>query len=191
MNKSATQTLSRFESLWLQMALIVGATFFVALCARITLPLPWTPVPLTLQNFAVLLVALGLGSKRGFAAMTVYLAEGLCGMPVFNPAGVGGFAQLMGPTGGYLLAYPLVAFVVGAISERGSRSFVRNLIACIAGELLLFTGGLAWLAVLTKGAVWQAVQFGLYPFVFAEVAKITAAAGAASRVPRWGSDSGK
>ena len=188
MNKPATQTLNRFEALWLQMALIVGASFFVALCARITLPLPWTPVPLTLQNFGVLLVALGLGSKRGFAAMVVYLAEGLSGLPVFNPSGLGGFAQLMGPTGGYLLAYPLVALVVGLISERGSRSFVRNLAACTAGELILFVGGLAWLAVLAKGSVWQAVHFGLYPFVFAEVAKITAAAGAASRVPRWGSE---
>ena len=186
MNKPATQSLSRFETLWLQMALIVGATFFVALCARITLPLPWTPVPLTLQNFGVLVVALGLGSKRSFAAMTLYLAEGISGLPVFNPAGVGGFAQLMGPTGGYLLAYPLVALVVGAIAERGSHGFVRNLLASITGELVLFAGGLAWLAVLTRGSIAQTVHFGLYPFLFAEVAKITAAAGAASRVPRWG-----
>lgn len=188
MTKPASQTLNRFEAIWLQMALIVGASFFVALCARITLPLPWTPVPLTLQNFGVLLVALGLGSKRGFAALSLYLAEGVSGLPVFNPSGIGGFAQLMGPTGGYLLAYPLVAFIVGFISERGSRSFTRNLFACAAGELMLFAGGLTWLAVLVKGSVWQAVQFGLYPFVFAEVAKITAASGAASRLPRWGSE---
>ncbi len=187
MNKPASQTLSRFEAIWLQMALIVGASFLVALCARITLPLPWTPVPLTLQNFGVLLVALVLGSKRGFAAMALYLVEGASGMPMFS-RGLSGLGQLMGPTGGYLLAYPLVAFIVGFISERGSRGFARNLIACVAGELMLFAGGLTWLAVLAKGSVWQAVQFGLYPFVFAEVAKVTAAAGAAARVPRWGSE---
>jgi len=182
MAKSETRTLNRIETWWLQIALVVGASFFVALCARVTLPLPWTPVPLTLQNFGVLLVALGMGSKRGFAAMVLYLAEGASGLPVFNPAGLGGLAQLLGPTAGYLWAYPLVAFVVGFIAERGARSFVRNLGAAVAGELVLFAGGLAWLALLAHGSWWQAAQFGLYPFLFAEVAKITAAAGAASRV---------
>jgi len=186
MAKSATQTLNRIETWWVQIALVVGASFFVALCARVTLPLPWTPVPLTLQNFGVLLVALGLGSKRGFAAMTLYLAEGASGMPVFNPAGAGGIAQLLGPTGGYLMAYPLAALVVGLIAERGARSFARSAVAAVAGELVLFAGGLAWLAALAQGSGWQAVQFGLYPFLFAEVAKITAAAGAASRLPRLG-----
>jgi biotin transport system substrate-specific component len=188
MNRSATHSLGRFETLWLQVALMVGATFFVALCAHITLPLPWTPVPLTLQNFGVLLVALGLGSKRGFAAMVLYLVEGVSGMPMFASSGPGGLAQLMGPTGGYLLAYPLAALVVGAISERGSRGFLRNLVACISGEVLLFAGGLAWLMVLARTSVGQAAQFGLYPFLFAEVAKITAAAGAASRLSRKGAE---
>jgi len=186
MAKSATQTLNRIETWWVQIALVVGASFFVALCARVTLPLPWTPVPLTLQNFGVLLVALGLGSKRGFAAMTLYLAEGASGMPVFNPSGLGGIAQLLGPTGGYLLAYPVVALVTGLIAERGTRSFLRSAVAAVAGELVLFVLGVAWLAALANGAWWQAAQFGLYPFLFAEVAKITAAAGAALRLPRLG-----
>ena len=186
MAKSATQTLNRIETWWAQIALVVGASFFVALCARVSLPLPWTPVPLTLQNFGVLLVALGLGSKRGFAAMTLYLAEGVSGMPVFSPSGLGGIAQLLGPTGGYLLAYPLVALVTGVIAERGARDFVRSALAAVAGELVLFAIGVSWLAALANGAWWQAVQFGLYPFLFAEVAKITAAAGAASRLPALG-----
>src|SRR5256886_14812001 len=84
-----------------QAALVVGACIFVALGARVTLPLPFTPVPLTMQNFGVLLVGLMLGRRRGFAALTLYLAEGLAGMPVFNPTGPGGLAQLLGPTGGY------------------------------------------------------------------------------------------
>src|SRR5215831_11634934 len=88
-----------------QGAIVIGASLFVALCARITLPLPFTPVPLTLQNFGVLLVGLTLGSRRGFAALALYLAEGAVGLPVFNPAGLGGIAQMLGPTGGFLLAY--------------------------------------------------------------------------------------
>src|ERR1700684_4096417 len=89
-----------------QVAIVIGASLFVALCARITVPLPFTPVPLTLQNFGVLLVGLSLGSRRGFAALALYLIEGASGMPVFNPAGPGGLAQLLGATGGFLLAYP-------------------------------------------------------------------------------------
>src|ERR1700722_13025237 len=82
-----------------QVALVVSASLFVALCARITIPLPFSPVSLTVQNFGVLLVGLLLGVRRGFAALTLYLAEGAIGMPVFSPVGVGGIAHLFGPTG--------------------------------------------------------------------------------------------
>src|ERR1700751_5454789 len=98
-----------------QIALPVAASLFVALCARVTVPLPFTPVPLTLQNFGVLLVGLMLGSRRGFAALALYLAEGAAGLPVFSPTGPGGIAQLLGPTGGFLLAYPIVAALAGWI----------------------------------------------------------------------------
>src|ERR1700684_3857010 len=89
-----------------QVAIVIGASLFVALCARVSLPLPFTPVPLTLQNFGVLLAGLMLGSRRGFAALVLYLAEGAAGLPVFSIGGLGGIAQLLGPTGGYLFAYP-------------------------------------------------------------------------------------
>src|SRR6266704_4343654 len=126
MQKTATQILSRHDRglEWaLQIPVVAGASLFVALCARLTLPLPFTPVPLTLQNFGVLLVGLSLGSRRGFAALALYLAEGASGLPVFSPMGPGGIAQLLGPTGGFLLAYPLVAFLAGWIAERGERTF--------------------------------------------------------------------
>src|SRR4029453_7327437 len=85
-----------------QIALVVGASLFVALCARVTVPLPGNPVPLTLQNFGVLVVGMVLGPRRAFAALVLYLAEGAAGVPVFNPAGGGGVPPLFWRTGGLL-----------------------------------------------------------------------------------------
>jgi biotin transport system substrate-specific component len=166
-----------------QVAIVIGASLFVALCARVTIPLPSTPVPLTLQNFGVLVVGLTLGGRRGFAALALYLAEGAAGLPVFNPTGPGGIAQLLGPTGGFLLVYPLVAGWTGFVFERGSRTFARAAWAGILGELVLFAGGLGWLAVLTQSFT-RAIRFGLYGFVFAEVMKVMFAAAVAVRVHR-------
>jgi biotin transport system substrate-specific component len=187
MSKSATQLLSsndRVLNAARQAALVVGASFFVALCARITLPLPFTPVPLTLQNLGVLLVGLMLGARRGFAALALYLAEGMMGLPVFNPTGPGSMAQLIGPTGGFLLAYPFVAGVAGLIMESGERSFARATAAAFVAEVVLFAGGLSWLAILAHSFA-QAVRFGLYWFVFAEIIKIMSAAALASGWQRF------
>jgi biotin transport system substrate-specific component len=166
-----------------QVVLVVGASLFVALCAKITIPLPLTPVPLTLQNFGVLLVGMVLGSRRGFAALALYLAEGAGGLPVFNPTGLGGVAQLLGPTGGFLMAYPLVAFVAGFVMERGRKTFARAALGGILAEILLFTGGLTWLALQT-GSLARAAQWGLYWFAFAEIIKVMLSAGAAVRISR-------
>lgn len=162
-----------------QTAIVIGASLFIALCAHLTLPLPFTPVPLTMQNFGVLLVGVALGSRRGFAALVVYLLEGLSGLPVFSPTGPGGLAQLLGPTGGFLMVYPLVAALAGWIMERGRASFARAAIAGLAGELVLFAGGITWLAVLTHSFA-QAVRFGFYWFIFAEVIKVMSAAALAN-----------
>jgi biotin transport system substrate-specific component len=170
-----------------QAALIVGASLFVALCAHITIPLmPLTPVPLTVQNLAVLLVGLLLGSRRGLAALLLYLVEGMSGLPVFNPTGPGGIAQLFGVTGGFLLAYPLVAFVAGYLFERGSKTFARAAVAGIVAEAVLFAGGLSWLYVFTHSLA-KAVFLGLYWFVAAEVIKVMIAAVVASRWRRLAS----
>ena len=165
-----------------QAAIVIAASLFVALCARVSVPLPFTPVPLTLQNFGVLAVGLLLGSRRGFAALALYLVEGAIGLPVFSPSlvlGVG-IARLLGPTGGFLLAYPLVAFVAGYIYEHTSRRFGWAAVSAIAAELVLFASGLGWLAVLTH-SVALALKFGLYWFVFAEVIKVLMASGVAAR----------
>jgi biotin transport system substrate-specific component len=159
-----------------QAALVAGASIFVALCARVTLPLPFTPVPLTMQNFGVLLVGLMLGRRRGFAALTLYLAEGLAGMPVFNPTGPGGLAQLLGPTGGYLISYPFVAALAGWIMERGPRTFFRAVAAGVLAETLLFASGISWLVVFTHSFA-KALRFGFYWFVFAEIIKVMLASG--------------
>ena len=117
-----------------------------------------------------------------FRGPALYLAEGAAGLPVFNP-GMGGIAQIIGPTGGFLMAYPLVAFVAGWIYERTSRRFGWAALAGFAGEVVLFAGGLSWLFVLTH-SLSQAVRWGLYWFVFAEVIKIMLAAGVAGRWSR-------
>ncbi|HET7442061.1 MAG TPA: biotin transporter BioY [Terriglobales bacterium] len=181
MATAQTLTSSRTLEWTKQFAIIVGASLLIALCARVSVPLPFTPVPLTLQNFAVLLVGMVLGSRRGFAALALYLLEGASGLPVFNPLGAGGFAQLLGPTGGFLLAYPFVAGLTGWIMEQGRKTFARAAIAGVLGEIVLFAGGLGWLAILTHSLA-QAVRFGLYWFVFAEVIKVMLAATVAIRV---------
>jgi biotin transport system substrate-specific component len=165
-----------------QIALVIGGSLFVALCARkgsISL-MPLTPVPLTVQNLGVLLVGLLLGSRRGFAAMVLYLIEGMAGLPVFNPTGPGGPAQLFGVTGGFLLAYPFVAFVAGYIFERGAKTFARAVVSGICAEILLFVGGLTWLYAFTHSLA-KAAYLGFYFFVAAEVMKVMFAAAIAAR----------
>jgi len=184
MAKVAIQTLdsqSRAQEFLRQGALIVGASLFVAICAHITIPMmPLTPVPLTVQNMAVVLVGLLLGSRRGLAALMVYLLEGVVGLPVFSPAGPGGIAQLFGFTGGFLLAYPFVAFLAGYVFERGKKTFLRATIAAFSAEILLFVGGLSWLYILTHSLA-KAAYLGLYWFVAAEVIKVMFAAAIATR----------
>src|SRR5271167_3355019 len=116
------------SSLIKQAGIVIGASAVIAVCARLVVPLPFTPVPLTLANFGVLLVGLTLGSRRGFAAAAMYLAWGAMGLPVFASSGPGSIAQMLGPTGGYLWAYPVVAFIAGWIAEHGEAGFTRNLI---------------------------------------------------------------
>lgn len=178
-----SQVAAQPVSLLKNTVLVICASAVIAVCARITLPLPFTPVPLTLANFGVLLVGLTLGSRRGFAAAALYLGWGAMGLPVFASYGPGSIAQLIGPTAGYLWAYPVIAFVAGWIVERGRPSFVRNAVAAVVAEVILFAGGISWLAIVTHS--WkQAAFFGLYPFLFAEVSKVLVSAAASLRLRR-------
>src|SRR5436305_7730811 len=167
-----------------QIAIVVAASLFVTVCARFSLPIPGTPVPLSMQNFAVLLVGLSLGSRRGFIALALYLAEGAAGLPVFAPVGAPGILRFAGPSAGYLIAYPLVAALTGSIFERGKQTFARAISAALLGELLLFACGVSCLYVLTHSLA-RAIAFGLYWFIFAEVMKVMFASGIASTWRRF------
>ena len=156
-------------------AKVLLGSLFVAACAQVAVPLPWTPVPMTMQPFGVLLVSLLLGPTLGAAAMTAYLLEGLAGLPVFVP-GFGGLLPL-GASAGYLLSYPLVAAVVGLVFGRGGqRSFVRAVTAGAAGSALILCCGVAWLAIVTHGSLATLLRLGALPFVAGDSVKVVLAA---------------
>jgi len=161
----------------LQFALAIAGSLVIALCARASAPLPFSPIPVSLSNFGVLLVGLLLGSRAGFAAALLFLLEGSAGLPVFSNGSLG----LFGPTGGYLMAYPVVAFLAGWMWERSPKTFIRAIAASFVAELLLFAGGVSWLMVAFHAPLRQAANWGFYPFLVAEIAKITAASGIATR----------
>ena len=154
-------------------AVILG-TAFVALAAQVAVPLPGTPVPLTLQPLAVLIVGGVLGPWLGAASLLLYLALGAAGLPVFTPIGLPGVARLIGPTGGYLLSYPLAAYAVGRLAGDGLR-LGRLALAALVGLVLIHLGGLAQLMMLT-GSVSRAAQFGTVPFLLGDFVKLVLAA---------------
>ncbi len=154
------------------LAVLLGAAL-VAIAAQIAIPLPGTPVPMTLQPLAVLLVGALLGPGLGAGSMILYLALGAAGLPVFTPYGLPGLARLVGPTGGYLLAYPVAAFAVGKIAGDGRR-VARLALAAAAGLVLIHLGGLAQLAILT-GSGSGAVRLGTLPFLAGDLVKLVIA----------------
>jgi biotin transport system substrate-specific component len=168
--------------------LVLGATAFVAACAHISLPLPFTPVPLTLQNFAVLLVGMFLGPVAGFSAMVLYLIEGALGLPVFTPYAAGGVAHLLGPNGGYLFSYPLAAATAGWVVRamlRITTRFRSALVAATAATLPIFLLGASWFAYYAHHNVSATWAMAIAPFIPGEIVKITAAAGIFSTFQRW------
>ena len=168
--------------------LVLGATAFVAACAHISLPLPFTPVPLTLQNFAVLLVGMFLGPVAGFSAMVLYLIEGALGLPVFTPYAAGGVAHLLGPNGGYLFSYPLAAATAGWVVRamlRITTRFRSALVAATAATLPIFLLGASWFAYYAHHNVSSTWAMAIAPFIPGEIVKITAAAGNFSTFQRW------
>ncbi len=175
--KAETLTGALFAPLdWLRAgALVVAFSLLTALAAQVAIPLPFTPVPVTLQTFAVLLTGALLGKRLGALAMLVYLFEGACGLPFFS-MGRGGAAHLLfAPTSGYLLAYPLAAFVTGWLAERGwDRRTVTAAAAMALGSAVIFAGG--WLGLLRFMRPATAFMLGVVPFLAGDVIKLALAA---------------
>lgn len=168
-------------------ASVLFVTALTAAAAQISVPVPFTQVPLTLQPMVVLIGGLALGSRLGAASQILYLAAGIAGLPVFAASAtlLPGVLRLLGPTGGYLMSYPLAAFVTGWLAERGlDRRYGGSFLAMLAGLAIIFTSGIFWLGLfarpITGGApigLSAALASGLYPFVIADIIKLAIAAG--------------
>jgi len=157
----------------------VGGSLLLAICAHVSVPLGFTPVPLSLQPFGVLLLGLLLSPRMAVGTVVAYLVEGAAGLPVFAPSPIGGVAHLLGPTGGYLLAYPVAAGVISFLWRRTGRGFSMALVSAALGDLLILTSGAAWLAAGSHTMTWAASSAGLLAFVPGDALKVAAAAGIA------------
>lgn len=154
--------------------LIFTGSFLIALSAKVQLLLPFSPVPITGQTFAVLIIGALLGSRRGSLAVLAYIIEGALGMPVF--AFGGGFAVLLGPTGGYLIGFIPAAYVTGLLAEKGwDRRIGTTILAMISGNIMIYTFGLVWLTCL-MGFTAKVLTVGMYPFLIGDLLKIALAA---------------
>jgi biotin transport system substrate-specific component len=153
---------------------IVGFAVALALASQIAVPIPGTPVPITLQPLVVVLAGMWLGPVAGVSSMVLYLVAGAAGLPVFSPFGAPGIARFLGPTGGYLFAYPVAALVAGVLARRANSLPGRWLAAC-AGTAVLLLGGLTQLAIIT-GSLSQALPLAIHPFVPLDALKALVAA---------------
>jgi len=165
-----------------QVGAVVFITVLTAVAAQISHTLPFTPVPFTFQPMVVLIGACALGGRLGMTSQVLYLLLGLAGLPVFaaSPLLPQGVARLIGPTGGYLMAYPLAALVTGALAERGlDRRYRTSLVAMAAGLAVIFAGGLSWLMIVLPPAQGfaGALRTGFTPFIVGDAIKLAVAAG--------------
>ena len=153
---------------------VVSGSLFIALSAQLAIPLPFSPVPVTGQTLAVLLVGMLMGSRRGSLCLLTYLAEGIAGLPVFA-GGTAGPARLLGPTGGYLLGFVAAAYVAGRLAERGWDRWVgTTFLAMLLGNAAIYAVGLSWLA--TFVGIGIALPLGFYPFIVGDILKLALAA---------------
>ncbi len=183
---SFMETLRR--SIYGRIFLAVSATAFVAVCAHVSVPLPYTPVPIVLSDFAVLLVGIVLGPVAGFMAMVLYLAEGAMGLPVFSPQGPGGIFQLIGPTGGYLFSYPIAAAFAGladALVRKNRAAFTAAVLTGAVAIAIILASGAAWLNHMGFGSSSSTWSVAVTPFLFGSLAKVVAAAAIFSSTRRW------
>ena len=161
-------------------AAVLFVTVLTVVAAQVSIPLPFTPVPFTLQPMIVLLGGAALGARLGMMSQLLYIAIGLAGLPVFaaSPILPQGFGRLLGPTGGYLMSYPLAAFLAGYLAQRGfDRRYLTSVLAMGAGLAIIFACGVAWLAWgAPRVGLPTAVATGLVPFIPADIVKVLLAA---------------
>jgi len=166
----------------IRIAAVIFMAVLTAIAAQISIPLPFTPVPLTLQPMVVLLGGAALGSRLGMASQVLYLLAGMAGLPVFatSPTLPQGIFRLLGPTGGFLMAYPFAAFLTGWLAERAfDRRYLTSVVAMTAGLALVFACGVTWFAFFarpTAVGLSAALNLALYPFVVVDLVKIVLAA---------------
>ncbi len=166
--------LSRRRGLAYQLSLIVGGSLLIAVLAQVAIPLPFTPVPITGQTYAVLLVGAALGSRRGALSVLLYVVEGGLGLPFFAGA-ASGWGRLLGPTGGYLAGFVLAAWLAGWLAERGWDSRFRTaVLAMAAAQLVIYAVGVAWLAVFVGPG--RVLPLGVVPFLPGDLLKMLLAA---------------
>lgn len=159
------------------MTLVLLGSWLVALFAQIEIPLPFSPVPITGQTFAVLLIGASFGSKRGGAAMLAYIAQGAAGLPFFA-GGASGIGVLTGATAGYLAGFIVAAYVVGLLAERGmERSFKTSIVPFAVGTVIIYAFGVAWLGMVV-GSLGKSIELGLLPFLVGDALKMLAAGAA-------------
>jgi biotin transport system substrate-specific component len=175
-----TRADSRFRAAE-QAGAVLFVTILTAVAAQISIPLPFTPVPFTFQPMVVLLGAAALGPRLGMASQILYLALGFAGLPVFaaSPLLPQGAARLLGPTGGYLMAYPFAAFVAGWLAARGfDRRYLTAFVAMICGLAIVFAGGILWLTMASTPSIGLtgALATGFVPFIIPDLLKLLVAA---------------
>ena len=164
---------------------VIAFSLVTAICAQFSFHLPFSPVPITGQTFAVLLSGAVLGWRRAFLSQIAYLAEGAAGLPVFAD-GAGSVLHLVGPSGGFLLCFPLAAAMVGFLVEQGvGRSAWKLAGALVSGDVLILLAGSTWLHLLFRVPFAQAWLLGFFPFLVADVAKVALVGCSLPRVLRW------
>jgi biotin transport system substrate-specific component len=170
-------------SVWLGNAgIIFAGSALVAVCARVAVPLYFTPVPLSLAPFAVLLLGLLLRPRLAMATLGAYLVEGALGLPVFAPTPTpsSGMVHLLGPTGGYLLSYPLAAALIAFLVRRTQRGFVSAALSAAAGSLVILFCGALWLVAITHAPAQSAISLAVLPFLPGDALKVVTAAALAA-----------
>jgi len=190
LSRADTAGIETSRSIPVSIGIVVAASGLVALCAHVSVPLLFTPVPVSLAPFAVLFLGLALGPRLAFASLCLYLAEGAAGLPVFSPQGPSGILHLMGPTGGYLMSYPFAAAVAGYLfrikpGRLKQAGFVQGALSAGAASAVILVAGAIWLKLLTHMDIRLILAQAVLPFLPGDVLKVFAAAGAAVWLRGW------